>query len=1268
MAEGMEEVDTTSHSGFFDLDASPLHLAVLAAAHAGVGGLARELGGLIRDLRATDPLKTAATVGGLLVRPELQANCHRLEVLAHLAVRHAQGRRKPSREAMARMFQTLGASQVGGMEDPSEDLFVSLVSSDRGNFRVFGGIAEGAAFFLRAFLGVVDGMPPGGSFDRLRREVYGLLRLSEAVADRVGLRRHVLGEEFPQKRIPPRLLASLSACRRTVTFSDADLFDLGVDRESLRRFAFSPDSRADLDAEALGHTSLERRPLLLTGDGVVLAVPTAISGAIRRHVIEECRKAGAERALHGALVRWYAEFLNHLPVLGGISGAPSAFQGVAGAALASFETRVDAGRWLHVIAFVDDFAGYDDGGLVGINADPERLSAAIQAAVEQARAGASRRPGFRAGMSLVVGCGWGRGLQIAVPRPAEGWRVEVVHAHDLETLSNLPGFNPATLWRTLDMAEELERLGLHLQNVNGLLNLVAWARGLEEHLVPHAQLPEDFLAPDRASIMVIDQNALRAARREAALAVDGHRLPDTEGRWVPVRRLGDPVFAEDAQRSPYAADRDAAHGRLRGAHVTPARTWWVEVTGDGSRRVILKYWEMLLHWLGEAAPVLETTVPGLPDGPIRWMASFQNFEDRLGAIPEPVDPTEFGSMVSAVAAPDAATVSLEVAGRFQAAFHRPDNAAERALLAAFVVATARLGGGELTAREADAVAAQVMRVPEARHIHMLEARTFRQFVAEALPSRHVEITKQDSAHFKLGLGWRARSRDEGAIIQGKAECTSFLNATVGALERDLCASLRDYRKEALIRRVLLNHEAAAADRDWWMTTSSAALALRRDRAGALRTIGRKEAERNAVFLASRVLVEAATCEAPEDGREDIGDVDLARLMVVANGIVQIGGWSDAIRWDAMEPKLQISPLGDILTASKFEDAVLAPFGQASTDVRVEHAAAGYHKNYEPVVPVVEAAFDPAFVAAWRAEFGFSLDRGRAMIDALENLAIERGQAVVETRRSALLRLFEEAGVPPDDASGFVAGLTMHPRTGWKTVPEGYRPRDIEAWRFRRRLSLLRLPLLRLSGDGDSDPRMLVAPGMVREAFIHQARNFHDGDFDRGYASSEAMRSWIGAANDRQGHAFNRVVAGRMRELGWEAECDIKVTRLLGRGFGGRDYGDVDVLAWNRATGRVLLMECKDLQFRKTHGEIAEQISKFRGEIGSNGKPDLLRKHLDRFEVVRTHTDAVKRFTGSAQEPTIECHLVFRNPVPMKFAWDRLAHVAHLHLFRELDGI
>jgi hypothetical protein len=93
-----------------------------------------------------------------------------------------------------------------------------------------------------------------------------------------------------------------------------------------------------------------------------------------------------------------------------------------------------------------------------------------------------------------------------------------------------------------------------------------------------------------------------------------------------------------------------------------------------------------------------------------------------------------------------------------------------------------------------------------------------------------------------------------------------------------------------------------------------------------------------------------------------------------------------------------------------------------------------------------------------------------------------------------------------------------------------------------------------------------------------------------------------------------------------------------------------------------------LQFSKTHGEIAEQISDFRGELDDAGKPDLLRKHLDRVEIIRAHSAQVATFCSISEKLTIEAFVVFRNPVPMQFVSDRLAHLVQISIFDDLQKI
>jgi hypothetical protein len=164
-----------------------------------------------------------------------------------------------------------------------------------------------------------------------------------------------------------------------------------------------------------------------------------------------------------------------------------------------------------------------------------------------------------------------------------------------------------------------------------------------------------------------------------------------------------------------------------------------------------------------------------------------------------------------------------------------------------------------------------------------------------------------------------------------------------------------------------------------------------------------------------------------------------------------------------------------------------------------------------------------------------------------------------------------------------------------------------------------------------------------------------------------MRTWGGTYRNRLGSEFGNEVAARLREFGWQCDCEVQVTALLRKGFD-KNYGDVDVLAWDAESKRVLIIECKNVQYRKTVGEIAEQISDFRGEIGRDGKPDLLLKHLNRVELISQHLKELAAYVGIEDIQKVESHLVFKNPVPMQFALKRMEARVRLHTLAALINI
>lgn len=1233
--------------------------------------MAAEHPDLFREIESVDPLRLAACFGALLTVPELQSNCVRLEVLTHLCFALARGRRKPTEKIIARLFKALGDGTPGRLEDPAEDIFVSLIVTPRGNFRVLEGIWESAGFHTQRVINTLElAAKMDAAFTSLLDPVYALLRLSDLVCNRAGLPRYASGNVNPEEKLPPKILEKVKSLRGRIRFREEELMAAGISVSELVEFGFDPSARFNLSSGTIGHSALERHPVVYRNGEFYLLLPTAVTAAIRRFIIEGMEAAKLRDFFANYLAYELGIAVNHIPLLGDRMGAPMDFRKTDNGLIAAVMFNADRGRFMSFVFVADTLENFDvSGGLVGTYPTQEApgLDAEVETAIDHAYQMARKAPNFKEGITLLVGCGIGRAMfDLSPNRIWENWRVESISAPDLFTLSSFPDFKPLSLWRLLAGRDSVNALGIELLNVNGLLNLVGWARSLGGHLVPHASMPAAF--GSGGGMVLVEQNALLKVRQEATEREDRHALLTIDGKWVPTHRDGRSIFDEDLGRPFYVSEEVEGRWPMC-AYETAKRPWWVqlETTDETTGHFAYQRYQMLRTWLCLAAPVLDAAFPQLPPGPILWKVRFEGeLGDRLGSGEREFMTTE-QTLPFLEVETGPSTVSLVGRIGFENAIYNPVNVAECALVTRFVEGVALLAKMTLDETARNALVAKIVTSPEARQSHAFRTQHFRDFVKRSIWSSPVEIDVDDTAAMKLGLGWRDRARSEGSEITGREACTTYLNGIVRLLEDEICSDLRGFDRRSVITFALMNHEAAASDRDNWRRTASAVVALHTQKEATIGTIAHHEAELNAIFHATRLMIEFALCECPLEGGVKPGELDMSRIMGKIMMTCGLGGWSDSIHWQAMEPLVRITPLGDIHANVTFQEEVLNPYGRAMTDVFVQESIDNYDRNLrEPtVVPTDGSRVEGKFVEAFEEQFGAPLDVVRKFVDEIEDIGIKRDKPVLTLKRSEVLALGDGKDLSyADGVKRLMYFLTLEGRPRWRDIPEGYLEKDLFPWRFRRRLSVLRKPFVQI--DGGDDPTLMIAPGILRDAFGYMFRNYYAGDFPR-WQLTPKMNSWAGKARNKMGKEFSSEVAARLKELGWEVEAEVRITKLLGKGFD-LDYGDIDVLAWRRDSGRVLLVECKDVQHRKTDGEIAEQLLDFRGELDENGKPDLLLKHLRRIELVKAHEPVVMIYLKLSAPATLEGHLVFKNPVPMKFAWDRMKERVALHLFSELNRI
>lgn len=724
---------------------------------------------LVEDLSRFDVAQLVSYVGGLLTRPEWHGSTLRLKLLQHLVTASARGGRRSEATDLKRWLVELGEGFAGQLEDPAEDVFVSRVILPDRDCLIFDGTDDAPAYYLQRFIDILDRTPRSEPYSSLRRAAHGLLTLSNAVAARAGIVAWTVGEALPLKEVSDELLRDLPDFGRRVVFTESELGDLGVDPTDLSEFIFDPADRSCLAAERLGHTTLDRFPILVLDDCFFLTIPSAVSIAIRRAVIELCTAEGVDEALYRAYTHVIAESFVGMPLLGGVSASEIPFRKQGDLFFANLYHYVDQGRLLHLCFLVDDFRNYAETETIRLDPEPSRFVQLIDQSLSEAR-NLAQPPEFKEGISVIVACPWGRPVAVrSSDFEDERWRVVAVSVADFATLSWLPKFSPLDLWRLLDEYEQLGKMNIELFNPSGLLNLYAWLESLDAEHRRDLKLPNwDPQGPGPPLLIVIPQNGLLKVRKECVEAWNPHHAMTWDGRNVEVRREQPRLSARDSSSPPlYVSMDDVAAGRFLSVFETKQRGWWsaVETPNSDDPQAHYRLWHACGVWIGKAAPVLEREISSLPGGPIAWICRFEDSDRNEASGDTPNRPTARALLT--VETRDN-VVHVTARAGFLAALRNPTNIAESLLVEALVTGALRLSGAEATAQRVEMVTKAIVIDEWARDIHWFEAVDFRQFLQTIRMPDPVLVSEMDDAYSRLALGWRVRARSEGAILEGEA--------------------------------------------------------------------------------------------------------------------------------------------------------------------------------------------------------------------------------------------------------------------------------------------------------------------------------------------------------------------------------------------------------------------------------------------------------------------------------------------------------------------
>ncbi|EOV8092571.1 MULTISPECIES: hypothetical protein [Vibrio] len=1233
-----------------DMDFS--HLGILSASQQmmsptfGQFRADHNIGELIDDFDFED---TLIKLAGLLYEEELHSNLVTTEAMIHQLFLSQRGHKVMNAVEISRLFDGIHSTYIGSWEDPAEDTMVGVANSMKGSYMFLNGLWESSYFYTQIFIDLIDEMPDTKPFSGIKKSVRAILTLSNESIRRANLKRYQRGSDHPKSEWDFHSYISTGQ-RKIVSFSLDELSQLGVAEKDLKPFIFENTDLISLSNEAFGSSSLERKPIHRAQDGTyILALPTALSVAIRLFVIEQANKFGLLDQLKHVMQARYARFFSEDScLLGKINNVPfSPFRDSNGSIVgADALVGIDDSRFVHFLLFFDDFCDYQSGLVNGASTSNSDLEIAIAERIKKAYNYSSKIDGFKNGLSILVGCGWGRSVMISLEDKPESsnWLLESVPAPDLDTFNRITSMNPFTFWRLIEAKRRVFDVGVHTQNINGLLNLYSWAKANDFNIIPHSAFDED--ASNLSSMfMMITQNALLDVRWEVQNQDDIHKVSNPYGETVTIRRLTtSSYFKEDRFKPIYASVDNLENGQLLGLVEGSLCSWWCILSPKENQNKDLLYrlWHGVCHWIGRTDLAFSAFAYSSSYANVCFEIEFEDI-DVPTQVSQALAPETLSNLINTSTSVDNGILYIrcKFLKNYFLAFHRADNVAERtiikSLLTAFINESVECNEHE---KLVESILGHVFTDNYGKEVHLLTAQSFLDYVKMRLPEP-LALDRFDDATVKIGLAWMSKTHSKPCNIYGKTECTQYLQDLTLNLWKEIQSYLRSFNKKSLILFLLENHTALEADVEHWQRTFKAMLGLHNDKDNVYSVALERISSNNAALTGSRILVEMAICESLDNGGKAPNVLDLTKLITFATAIFQYGNLSDAIMYELVKPQLRLSTYGDVQFDHTAYDTVVNPYGKSVQTVMINNASDKYDDYFsEPEVhEKVTDLFGQEFESAWNEEFGVSIDEARKILDVFENIGVEKNKAVYEISCSELFYQSNTIGISDVALKAFLDRFTLPQRASWMALSSEFRVSDISPWRYRRRLSLTARPLIML-GD-----KLIIAPSLIRRGTLYCLFNSFDATLDGSFFYTKAMKKWIGEQRNKSGHRFNQEAADKFSSLGWKVEADVKVSKILNKRTK-KDFGDVDVLAWNPSEKIVYLVECKDLEFAKTHGEIAKQIYEFRGVTRVDGKPDRLRKHMDRFQVLDENKDKLRDYLKLESINELKLMLLFKQTVPV----------------------
>lgn len=786
---------------------------------------------------------------------------------------------------------------------------------------------------------------------------------------------------------------------------------------------------------------------------------------------------------------------------------------------------------------------------------------------------------------------------------------------DLERIFNHWKPDELTLWKYAKAEERADKANLKMMPMFSILAYFQWYKRNHDSF-----FPTDDAAPNMVSFDFSTQAKIIA---ESAQKSDKHFVMQVENKIgdnseVKLRHL--PVF-KTKDYAPIYTSEEIFNRKLRKVLEVYSFPIWFSYDKSGGI-VGSNFIESMIYWLNEFAETLSPYLANLGNLPIEFILSF---DERLKSFL--ISEFEIEKDVKINVKYEADTylrkIKLKIPIEIFSALHRNDNYGEQILmdtiLKSFIVLQHGYGLREFSQEERYRFLASQMPLNSKKMLLTShKANDFKRYDRYIPKPRYIQDADV-SIVLESQIKWMNLSYQVPKKIND-VDKVPFLSELINTLTNKLKECLNNYSAKELLVDLMLRHEAIIQSSSNWDLDLPARIKCFEKYQDVIKEYSE---DYNNLVKAShslRSLIEYVVAESPEGKKKvNIDDVDF--LLALINEIIFYGTTRDSIALGIDNPEMGLLPSGRLGMNHDFYDTILAGYKDSIILDEIQGINEDFDSHFQNYdqnseIDIEKEAYYDKITNVFQTDLGIDFYQIGMIAEFMAGYCFSKESSWWYCTENEFINLvMSNSNLSKVEIQAFLSFTQLESRGKIENVPEGLHSKETWIWRFNRKLSYIRRPIIKLK-QGDSEVLIWSARHLIMASDNLKAI-FYNGTLKVDEVRHPNIATLINERLNIKSKEFRNKVLQWFKNTSLQViENEIRIRRSVFHNAD-RDYGDIDILTIDSNKKMVYLIECKNTKQAKvmydfhfdSKNYLEKQLPKHikRGEFISNNLEQLSEK-------------------------------------------------------------